>query len=172
MGDMNPKTIIFAVVRTFASYAWCVIVPLLSCTSASAADLAARTFRQSPASTQQRLPAENSPQMTLRLQGVASIGTQETAYFIDNQTGLVLSLRVGDSIWEEYTLVRIENGSDWLRCQAVLCHGQVQFSIGVEDFMQSNNPLPPPVEEEAAEEESPSVVRVAVRPWVDPNRNP
>ncbi|MBL9113791.1 MAG: hypothetical protein JNJ83_02215 [Verrucomicrobiaceae bacterium] len=107
----------------------------------------------------------------LRLQGVASIGQQETAYFVHTENGLVFGLGVGESLWNEYKLVRIIDGEHYLRCKAELSHNGMLFQIAIENFMDQSAPSAQPAQSATAvESDGPSVERVAVRPWVAPKK--
>lgn len=161
---MRTKHLTFAIARALASHV-CVFLYAFSFLSLGVASDAWTRQPQTHRTAEQTAP---SPLASLRLQGVASIGNHETAYFTDTNSGAIICLRVGDSLWQGYTLVRIANGSDYLRCQAVISDGGKHFEIGVEDFMQVNAVIPATDNQEELEEESAPVVRVAVRPWVDP----
>lgn len=109
----------------------------------------------------------------LRLQGVAAIGDAQTAYFIDTASGAVIALRVGATLRGQVTLVHLENALDHLACRAVLRNESSEFRIGIADFMQHDRPSTP-LSAELEEENEPtsSLVRVAVKPWVDPKTLP
>lgn len=161
---MRTKPLTFASVRALASQlciflcAFCFLSP----------GMASDGWTHQPQSQRTTEQTASSPLARLRLQGVASIGNHETAYFTDTDSGAIICLRVGDSLWQGYTLVQIANGSDYLRCQAVISDGGKHFGIGVEDFMQVNAVPTVSDDQGELEEESDPVVRVAVRPWVDP----
>lgn len=161
---MRTKPLTFASVRALASQL-CIFLCAFSFLSPG---MAADAWTRQAQSHRTAVQTPPSPLASLRLQGVASIGNHETAYFTDTSTGAIISLRVGDSLWQGYTLVRIANGSDYLHCQAVISDGGKHYEIGVEDFMQVNAVPPVSDDQGELEEESDPVVRVAVRPWVDP----
>jgi hypothetical protein len=151
--------------RFFASQIYSVA---LIATTLSAADSdKGHLGREVQASQSTAVDLKSGPK--LRLQGVASIGGQETAYFIHIDSGMVIGLGVGETLWQEYKLVSITDGTDFRRCKAVLSHKGVLFHIPIESFM-----CPSVVTMQVAPSISSSgsvagsFERVAVRPWVDP----
>jgi hypothetical protein len=105
---------------------------------------------------------------SLRLLGYTAIDKKITAYFTDNLRGNVFTLREGETSPDGLHLVRIENTADASAFCAVLQHGntfnKVYCATQPSPFDFSN-----PVPAIAAPTE-PSSERVAVKPWVDPNK--
>ena len=166
---LNPFTP--AMVRGFAM-CFCALLSLGS-SPASASDGVAPLAATPETGTQTGAPPAPLSLLNLRLQGVACIGTQETAYFTEASTGAVISLRVGDSLHGELKLVQITHADDFMRCQAVLAHGGRHYLLGIENFMETTPLSPLTRPSSSTKEEQPvedPVVRVAVRPWVDPNQ--
>lgn len=167
---MKSQPLNFAKIRRFAPHFW-LALPLLLLYTARAAEEPSQELSLSSKSSQLSSSPESQSLINLRLQGVVSIDLHETAYFTETTTGMVISMSVGESLPEGYTLVAILNGDDCLRCRAVISDGNLQYHIGVEDFMRSTIQVTRVVDEPEEEEEDPSAQtdRVAVRPWVDPN---
>ena len=162
---MTNLSLGFCNLRDFAAR-FCVVFALLS------SPLALASNPSAPASLPAPLPEHDSAAFlaALRLQGVSAIGADETAYFTDTRTGDVIALRVGSSLRGEFTLRGIENALDHLTCQAVFLSKSKEVRIGIADFMQSARSEPAPALDQEQDDEAASepVVRVAVRPWVDP----
>ncbi len=104
----------------------------------------------------------------LRLLGFTAIDKKITAYFTDNLRGSVFTLREGETSPDGFQLVRIENAADASASCAVLQQGnivnKVYYATQPSPF-DFTNPVPAIVSPT-----EPSSERVAVKPWVDPNK--